>query len=76
MSAILAYVITYSTLAVTVLFPRWIRDADRVLCRLLSRWFATSSLLVAVVAVYSWTYVEGCRRGWWGVLWSWMTDDY
>lgn len=58
----------------TVLRPCWISDLSAWLCRRASRWFVVGTLGTAVVAVYLWVYLEGCRNGWWAVLAAELAD--
>lgn len=59
---------------VTVIFPSWVRAFDAWACSLLSRWFVAATLAVATVGVYCRVWREGCRNGWWAVLWSVVVD--
>lgn len=64
----------YAVVAITILFPQWLRRFDEWSCCMCSRWFVVATLTTTVVAPYSWVYLEGCRRGWWIVLAAWLTD--
>jgi len=70
-----AVVVCCSLASSVVLFPGWIAAASERACEACSRWFVIWSLASAVVGVYSWIWVEGCRRNWWPVVAAAIRDS-
>ena len=75
MTALASWTVVYSLVAGTVLFPWWILAFSTRACEAVSRWFVVWSLASAVVGVYSWIWVEGCRRNWWPVVAAAIRDS-